>query len=154
MWSDWLVFCDFGFILFAFWWRRIRGLWKLPDQRGWLRGKPALVLMSRAMLSKPLIQFSIDGCGCVPSILFDLGPVYGGGNEDNSNLLQKVPCKHGCTQCPQSCSQSPWTHTGDSWTFTHKSVSVSCGVTVPFSWVLVHTRFCLYPRRVYFPTPV
>ena len=32
-----------------------------------------------------------------------------------------------------------------------KSGSVSCGVTAPFSWVLVHTRFCLYPPRVYFP---
>ena len=32
---------------------------------------------------------------------------------------------------------------GDSWMLTGKSVSVSCGVTAPFSWVLVHTRFCL-----------
>ena len=32
-----------------------------------------------------------------------------------------------------------------------KSNSVSCGVTAPFSWVLVHTRFCLSPPRVYFP---
>ena len=31
------------------------------------------------------------------------------------------------------------------------SGSVSCGVTTPFSWVLVHTRFCLSPPRVYFP---
>ena len=31
-----------------------------------------------------------------------------------------------------------------------KSGSVSCGVTAPFSWVLVHTSFCLYPPRVYF----
>ena len=29
-----------------------------------------------------------------------------------------------------------------SWTFISKSGSVSCGVTVPFSWVLVLTRFC------------
>ena len=35
------------------------------------------------MLSKSLIQFSIDGWGCVPSLLFDLRPNYGGGNEDN-----------------------------------------------------------------------
>ena len=28
--------------------------------------------------------------------------------------------------------------------------SVSCGVTAPFSWVLVCTRFCLHPTRVYF----
>ena len=30
-----------------------------------------------------------------------------------------------------------------------KSASVSCGVTAPFSWVLVHTRFCLCPPRVF-----
>ena len=44
-----------------------------------------------AMLSKSLIQFSVDGWGCVPSLLFDLRPNYGGGNEDNGGLLQKVP---------------------------------------------------------------
>ena len=39
------------------------------------------------MLSKSLIQFSIDGQGCVSSLLFDLRPNHGGGNEDNGNLL-------------------------------------------------------------------
>ena len=35
---------------------------------------------------------------------------------------------------------------------THgKSGSVSCGGTAPFSWVLVHTRFCLCPPKVLFP---
>ena len=29
-----------------------------------------------------------------------------------------------------------------------KSGSVYCGVTAPFSWVLVCTRFCLCPARV------
>ena len=53
----------------------------------------------RAMLSKSLIQFSVDGQGCVPSLLFDLRPIYGGGNEDNVVLLQKVPCMHCCAQC-------------------------------------------------------
>ena len=43
------------------------------------------------MFNKSLIQFSADGQGCVPSLLYDLGPNYGGGNEDNGNLLQKVP---------------------------------------------------------------
>ena len=32
--------------------------------------------MGGAMLSKSLIQFSVDGWGCVPSLLFDLGPNY------------------------------------------------------------------------------
>ena len=49
-----------------------------------------LVLMAGAMLSKSLIQLSIDGRDCVPSLLFDLRPDYGGGNEDNGDFLQKV----------------------------------------------------------------
>ena len=40
------------------------------------------LVLSVAMLSK-LIQFSVDGQGCVPSLLFDLRSNYGGGNEDN-----------------------------------------------------------------------
>ena len=43
------------------------------------------------MFSKSLIQFSINGQGCVPALLFDLMPNYGGGNQDNGNLLQNVP---------------------------------------------------------------
>ena len=33
-------------------------------------------------------------------------------------------------------------------TLRGKSGPVSCGVTAPFSWVLVLTRFCLWPPRV------
>ena len=62
------------------------------------------------MLSKSLIQFSVDGQGCVSSLLFDLKPNSGAGNEDNGNLLQKVPCRHCYTQCPQPCSRSPPTY--------------------------------------------
>ena len=51
-----------------------------------MRGKLGLLLISGAMLSKSLIQFSVDGQGCVPSLLFDLRPNYGGGNEDNTFL--------------------------------------------------------------------
>ena len=64
---------------------------RLTEASWWerLRGKLGLVLMGRAMLSKSLIQFSVDGQSSVPSLLFDLRPNYGGGNEDNGNLLQK-----------------------------------------------------------------
>ena len=51
-------------------------LWKLPDGRDWLWGKLGLALMGGATLSKSLIQFSSD-----PSLLFDLRPNYGRGNE-------------------------------------------------------------------------
>ena len=68
-------------------------LMEASDGKDWLRGKLGLVLSHRTMLSKSLIQFSVDEWGCVPSIIY-LGPNYGGGNEDNGDLLQKVsaPC--------------------------------------------------------------
>ena len=42
-------------------------------------------------------------------------------------------------------------------TFLHRthsgnSGSVSCRITAPFFWVLLHTRFCLCPPRVCFPS--
>ena len=61
---------------------------------GETEGKLGLVLMGRAMLSKSLIQFSVDEWGCVLSLLFDLRPNYGGGNKDNGDLLQKALCTH------------------------------------------------------------
>ena len=61
------------FILSALWWIRIRGLCKFPDGRDWLWGELGLALMGGAMLSKPLIQFSVDGRGCVPSLLLTWG---------------------------------------------------------------------------------
>ena len=67
---------------------------RLPDGRDWLRLKLSLVLIGGALLSKTLIQFSVEGWGCVPSLLFDLRPNYSGGNEDNGDLLPKVPCMH------------------------------------------------------------
>ena len=79
-------------------------------------------------------------------------PNCGGSNEGNGDLLQKVPRLHCHTQCPQPCSRPSPTHpsAGDSWTLTGKSGSVSCRVTAPFSWVLVH-KVLMCPPRVYFP---
>ena len=69
------------------------------------------------------------------------------------DLLQKGPCTHCGTQCLLSCSRPPPTHASarDAWTLTEKSGSVCCGATASFSWVLVHTGFCLCPPRVCFP---
>ena len=107
MWSVWLVFCDHGFHSICPLMDKIRGLWKLPDGRDWLRGKLGLVLMGRAMLNKFLIQFSVNGWGCVPFLLFNLRPNYGGVHEDNGNLLQKLRCRHCHIQCPWLCSRPP-----------------------------------------------
>ena len=54
----------------ALWWI---SLWELSDGRDRLRGKLGLVLMGGSMLSKSLIQFSVDGWGCFPSLLFTWG---------------------------------------------------------------------------------
>ena len=75
-------------------------LYRLSHQRSQLKRKLGLILMGGAMLSKSLIQFSADRQGCVPFLLFDLKPNYGGGNEDNGDLLQKVLCTYCPTQCP------------------------------------------------------
>ena len=115
----------------ASWWER-------------LRGKLGIVLMGGAMLSKSLIQLFVDGQGCVPSLLFDLKPDYGGGNEDNVDLLPPTlhqAAAYLCLPCRLLDTQ------GQVW------VSL-CGVTGPFSWVLVCTRFCLCPLRVCFASPV
>ena len=111
-----------------------------------------LILMDRAMLSKSLIQFSVDGWGCVSSLLSDLGPNYGGGHEGNGDFLQQVPCR----PCP--CTQSPTLQQAtvnpclcQRLLDTHRQVWASLWVTAPFSLVLVCTRCSLCPPRVYFP---
>ena len=72
-----------------------------------------------------------------------LGPNYGGGNEDNGDLPQRIPCMYCYSPCPQPCSRPPLTHAyiGDSQTPTGKSGTVSRVVTVlsPGCWC---TRFC------------
>ena len=100
------------------------------------------------MISKSLIQFSVDRWGRVPSLLCDLRPNYGGSNEDNGYLFKKFPCMY---SVPRPCSRPLLTHasTGDSWTLTGKSGSVSFGVTAPFtrSWS-VHGFVCVLQESV------
>ena len=108
------------------------------------------------MLSKSLIQFSVDGQGCVPSLLFGLRPNYGGGNEDDGTSFKRssahtaelsAPTLHQATADPLLCQRLLDTHR-QVW------ASLSCGDIAPFSWVLVYTRFCLCPPRVCFTRPV
>ena len=60
---------------------------------------------------------------------------YGEDNEDNGDLLQKIPCMSCYTQCPQTCSRSPLTHasTGDSWASLGQSL-VGSLLLFPGSW--------------------
>ena len=78
-----------------------------------------------------------------------LGPNYGGGNEDNADLPQKIPCMYCYSLRPQPCSRPPPTHAfaRGSWTPIGKSPVGSLFLS-PGSWC---TRLSLCPPRVYFP---
>ena len=94
--------------------------------------------MDGAMLSKTLIQFSVDRWVCFPSLLFDLRPNYGGGNEDNCHLLQKCPMQALLHQCQRPHRSTLLTSTGDSWTITDKSGKSLLGSLLlsPGSWCI------------------
>ena len=86
------------------------------------------------MLSKSLIQFSVDGWSCVPSLLFDLRPNYGGGNEDNVDLLQKVHAiPHPVPPTPQQATTNPLETPEHSWASLGQSL-VGSLLLSPGSW--------------------
>ena len=86
----------------------------------------------RVMFSKSLIWFSIEGRGCVPFLLFDLRPNYGGHNEDNCDLLQKVSWTNCYTHCPQPCSTTTNPQLHQRQLDTHRQVWVSLWVHFSF----------------------
>ena len=53
-----------------------------------------LVLMGGAMLSKSLIQFSVEGCSCVPSLLFTWGKTM---VEVMKIMVTSLKRSHACT---------------------------------------------------------
>ena len=92
-------------------------------EREW--GKLFLLLMGGAMLSKSLVQFSVDGQGCVPSLLLTWGQTMVEVMKIPGNLLQKVLCTHCSTQWPQHRRRmlQARASAGDSW--THRQVWIS-----------------------------
>ena len=86
------------------------------------------------MLSTSLIQIYVNSQTCVPYPLFDLRQHYGGGNEDNHELLRKVPCMPCSLGAP-----NPVAGLQGRFLDTHGQVCLgSCVVSAPFSWVLLH----------------
>ena len=90
------------------------------------------LLMGGATLSKSLIQFSVGGWGCVSSLLFTwgqtmvevmkiMGTSFKGSHAGTSTFSVPKPAAGHCGPTP--LLETP---------------GHSCGVTVPFSWVLVH----------------
>ena len=105
--------------------------------------------MGGAMLNKSSIQFSVDGWACVPSLLFTWGQTVlevvkilaTSFKGPMDVLLHSVPLT------VQQDTTDPCVHQR----LLDTPMSVSYGITAPFTWVLVHRRFCLCPARVYFP---
>ena len=111
MWSDWLVSCDCGFqslcplmekgnrLMEASWWERLT------------EGEIGSCSDGRGHVSKSLIQFSVDGWGCVPSLLFQFSSVH-------LCLTLFLGLQHDRPPCPSqtprvysnSCPLSQWCH--------------------------------------------
>ena len=157
---------QFLLFLFALCWMRIRGLCKLPNGRDWLWGKLGLALVGRAMLSKLLVQFSVDGgsCACTPPptpspvcclawdspVLESIGSMIGlmatSFKSTYANMLH-LPRLLLLVLLIQWRLLSIHSSARDSQTLIGKIGTLFCGVTVPFPWVLVLTNVCLCPPK-------
>ena len=115
-------------------------------------GETGSCLMDGAMLSKSLIQFSVEGWGCVPSLLFDLRPNYGRRNEDNGVVLKR---SRACTVVISALplrQATVYLHLLQRHLDTHRQVgSVSGGVSAPSSWFLVTQGFVCALQESVFP---
>ena len=107
------------------------------------------------MLSKPLIQFSIEGKVCAPSLLFDLRPNSGGGDEDNGHLLQKA---HACTATLSAPSPEAGHHRPTPLLDTPGHSQASLGQSLVGSLLLSPLSWCaqssVVPSKSLFPSPV
>ena len=107
--------------------------------------------MGRAMLSKSLIQFSVDGWKCAPSLLFTWGQTLVEVMKIMVTSFKNpmLVLLHSVSPTLQQATTSPHLH----WRLldTHRQVWISLLLSLllsPGSWC---TRFCLCPPRVYFP---
>ena len=162
--SCWLTFCNVIFVLAAvrLWffllilsalrWRRLRGLCKLPNRRDWRWEKLGLALVGRALLSKALIQLYTDRWGSLPVSCLAWGDpaLESAGSIVGIMAPPRGTFRDCCCQHPCPCGEPLLTHasTAGPPTLAGGLGSVSCGVTAPFLWVLVHATFCFWPPRL------
>ena len=154
MWSVWFVFCDCGF-------RSVCPLMekdnRLMEASRWERltgGKLGLLLMGGVMLNKSLIQFSFEGQTVFPPCYLTWGQTM---VEVMKIMETSFKRSHAGTATLTAPSPAAGHHRPTpplKLLDTHGQVWVSHGVTAPFSCILMHTRFCLCPPRVPFPSPV
>ena len=93
-------------------------------------------------------------CGAVFPPAIYLGPNYGGGNEEDGDLLQKVPCMYSCNQCPNPAPghhrpMPPMETPGYSQASLSQSLVQSLLLS-PGSWC---TNVLFVPSESLFPNP-
>ena len=104
----------------------------------------------RALLTKASVQLSTDGWGCTPSLLVVWPEVtrpwgdWGLCGRVNDELPSGFMLRGRVLPCHSCCEPLP-THafSGVFAALAGGFGSVSCGVTAPFLWVLLHSRFCI-----------
>ena len=107
----------------------------------------------RDMLSKSLIQFSVDGWGCVPSLLFTWGQTV----VEVMKILATSKRSQACSATLSAPNPAAGHHDPRlCWRLLdiHRQVWVSLfWVPAPFSWVLVH-KVLFVPSKNLLPSPV
>ena len=137
----------FLLLLSALWWKRLRGLCKLLDERDCVGKNWVLLWWAGPCSVKLWFNYLQMGRVCsLPGSFLAWGDPSLGVKGD----LQNRTFPDSCYQSPRPCGGPLWTHTStaDPPTLAGSFGSVSCRITAPFFWVLVHTRFCLWPLRL------
>ena len=108
--------------------------------------------MGVAMLSKSLIQFSVDGWSCIPSVLFTWGQNM---VEVMKIMATSFKSSHTCIATLSAPNPTAGHHRPRSLLETPGHSRANLGQSLvgslllsPGSWC---TRFCLWPPRAYFP---
>ena len=116
------------FTLSSLWWIRVGGLLSLPDGRDWLWGNLGLALLGRAILSKSLNQFSVDGEASFPLCSLAWGQTVVGAMAIMATSFKKIYASMlGLQDCYIQFSSRPLSacaSSGDCWALTGKSGTV------------------------------
>ena len=142
MWSDWLAFyvCDFHSVCPLM--EKDKRLMEASWWRNWLRGKLGLILMGGAVSVNLSSNFQFMGRTVFPPCYLTWGQTMVEVMKIMVTSFKRSPTGHHQLTPPLGMP-GHW----QVW-------SVPCGVTAPFSWVLVHIKFCLCPPGVCLPSSV
>ena len=97
------------------------------------------------MLSKSLIQFSVDGRGCIPSLLFDLSPIMVEVMKIMATFFKRSPARTATLSAPNPAAGH---HQPTPLLETPGHSQASLGQSLVGS-LLLSPESCLHPPRVF-----